>query len=510
MKRLLALFRTYAAVILLCFVFLPFRLHHITYPITDSFHFRQTQTATFAQNIYKNGRVFPTSLDIFGTGKEKFLLLEFPLYEAAVAGLYAVFSPSVLWGRVVSIIAGFIGAIFLYRLVWVLTGYRKIGLYAAFFYLASPLSMFYQRAFMIDSAIITCLIIGLYYGASWIMEGGRMNFLLACLFLVLGFLQKGLYGPFWLLPLAGLYGGKMRNSRSKILQPKRFIPFLFLILIPLGLLFAWQAYVNAFNNAHGHVFFTTTDAGHLEWNFGLLSDRLSTGMWEQRGRQLLNGLLLKPGVVLFVTGLFIFRSVRRGSFFILWLLSQIVYFLVLFRIQAQNYYQLVMVPAVSVILGMGLWYWEMAVVHFVRNKGKKKLSQIFGAAFSAVFCAVFLWRAWISTLPSFYIDWDWLARIKRIGEITRSSESGIFAVPGNDWNSVYTFYSGRVMKQVGVEKVTPETIVQWKQEGYSFLVLDDMEKYPAYIQEVSPSHSLDFLRKFRLLSTDREFTVYKL
>src|SRR3989337_4340397 len=93
---------------LLILLFLPFRLYLITNPLLDNHFSGQTQTATVARNYYLNGfDLLKSELDIFGTGREKYLTMEFPLYQNLVAGIYYLFGPNDCWGRAVSAAAGF-------------------------------------------------------------------------------------------------------------------------------------------------------------------------------------------------------------------------------------------------------------------------------------------------------------------------------------------------------------------------------------------------------------------
>ncbi len=483
--------------LLLLLIFLPFRLYHLTYPILDAFNFRQAQTATIALNFYKNGiNLFQTELDIFGIGKERFLTLEFPIYEAIVALLYRIFSVQDLLGRIVSITFGFIGAWYLHKLVKLLTGNEIISYLSAFFFLAAPLNMFYQRSFMIEPTVIALLLMGIYYFVSWVIHQDDRNYFLALIILTLGFLHKGLYGPFWLLPMFIYYIKK--NSIQQILSLK----FLSLIFIPLVSLFLWQQHVNKINTLAGHTFFTTESINHLEWNFGLLSDRFNIYDWQFRLGQVLNGIFLKPGLFIFLLGLLTIKKFDKSGFFFFFLLSQIIYFVTLFRIQQQNYYQLVMVPSFAVFMAVGLFQ----VGRWITKQLKKSITLIF----IVLFCSFYVYKSWINTLPSFYIDWDWYSRLKTFGESVPKDSVGILVTPGFDWNSVYTYIPRHKMLAVEAEKVTPENVDKWKGLGYSFIVLHEYEKYPSYLSQVYPKHSLGFLKENKLVLDIPEFKVYLL
>lgn len=474
---------------LLCLIILPYRLYHVTYPIADSFNFRQTQTATFALNMYKHGvTMFRTELDIFGVGKERYLTLEFPLYEAVVAMLYKIFFFNDIWGRIVSIATGYIGAWYLMKLVILVTRNYTLGLFSAFFFLAAPLSMFYHRAFMIEATIIACLLSGLYFACLWIDSPSRNSYILGVLLLTLGFVQKGLYGPFWLLPLTVYYYRKRFKTRNTVIS---LIAFFAMIFIPLSALFLWQRHINIQNTANGQLFFTTDDAGHLEWNFGLLSDRLLWDMWRVRIQQIFNGILLKPGLPILVIGLWFLRRWDLSGVLLTFFASSLLYILIVFRIQAQNYYQLILVSPFAIVMAAGLY----GLYRLLMMIGNRTLASLC----CAMIGAVFLSRSWNSILPSFYIDWAWYERLRAVDQTVPKNTYGIFATAGNEWNSSYTYFTGHIMKQVGIEKVNSETIRQWKQEGYSFLFLHESERYADYLAQQAPEHDINFLKHLPIL-----------
>ena len=259
MKKILSFIKNNKVFLLLILIAVPFRLYHLTYPILDSFNFRQAQTATFTLNFYKHGiNLFQTELDIFGIGRQKYLTLEFPIYEAMVSILYKLFFVSDIWGRIVSIIAGFISAWYLYEIVKLLIKNKKIAIYSVFFFLFAPLNMFYQRAFMIEPTIIALLLAGTFYYLIWVDYQDRKSYFLALVLLTIGFMHKGLYGPFWLLPMAVYY------IKKKSIKQIYSFKFLSIIFLPLILLFLWQHHVNNVNLYAGNVFFTFSNPGQID------------------------------------------------------------------------------------------------------------------------------------------------------------------------------------------------------------------------------------------------------
>lgn len=510
-------------VLFLILIILPFRLYNIRQPLVNITNFRQAQTATVVLNFYKNGiNLFRTELDIFGMGKEKYLTLEFPLYEAIVAIFYKIFFVHDMWGRVVSVIAGILGAIYLCKLVILLFKNKKLAFFSSFFFLFMPLNMFYQQDFLIETTVIFFILAGAYYFCHFVKYQNKLSSILAIFFLSLGFIQKGMYGPFWLLPLSWYYvrsfvpshlrGGLVASGHlagGTLFRINSYVKYILLVGIPLTVLFLWQRHVNYINTIHGHDYFTTYSKGQLLWNFGTLSDRISLSLWQVRLRQILNGIFLKPGLLMFLMGLFSLFRIKNKGFLYTWFFSQIIYFMIFFRIQSHIYYQMVMTPVISLFMAGGL----IRVVGWIHDRygrlGKYgMLRKYIKPLFLTLFCTVFIWRSWISSRWNKYADLAWHERLQAVGKSVPKNSYGILANPGYDWNSVYTYYPKLKLMAIGVEDLTLESIGKWQDLGYSYIVLHEYEEYPAYLKEAKPGHSIEFMEDYRKVLTLEDFKVY--
>ena len=473
---------------------LPFRLYHFSYPLLDSFNFRQAQTATVALNFYKYGiDLFKTRLDILGVGPEKYLLLEFPVYQALVAVFYKIFSLNIIWGRVVSIFSGFTGAYFLFLITRLISRNTKIAFFAVSFFLFVPLNLFYHRSFMIDPAIIAFLLASVYFFLKYSLSGKLYYYLPSVVLLTLGFIQKGLYGPFWLIPLTVFRIRK--KSLKSVLRPD----FILFITIPLATLFFWQRYENMFNTVHGHPFFTSYNPEHLLWNFGNMADRSNFSFWHFRLKQILNSTMLKPGLILFVFGVFSLRKLDKYLFFYSFLISQIIYFTVLFRIQNQNYYQLVIIPAVSIFMAAGLQFFS-----------GKIYSLPLRALLVSLFFVFYIAKSWQNTLPSFYIDRQWHNTLTGIGRILPENSHGVFATADNDWNSVYSYYTGKKLLATSVEQISPDLIKSWQESGYSFLIIYDLNKSLTRLKQLLIPRQLEFMENYPVIYDSNNIIIYRI
>lgn len=482
---------------------LPFRLYAITNPLIDAPNFRQTQTATVARNFYRNGiNLFQTELDIFGIGNEKYLTLEFPLYEAIVTIFYKTFFFSEIWGRIVSVAAGFISGYYLYRLTKLVFRNNKLAIFSYLFFLFIPLNLYYQRAFLMESTVIAFLLSGIYYFCLWCETKKWQHYFLSMITLSLGFVQKGVYGPFWLLPMVVFY--LKRYSFRKIFSTR----LLLLFLIPLLSLFLWQWHVNLVNTANRQEYFTTTNISHLLWNFGTLEDRLSIKMWSDRLDLLLKGIFLKPGLLFFVLGIFAIFKYSNSNFLYSWLFSAIIYFVTLFRIQSHNYYQMVMTPPIAILIAAGL----LSIVQIV-NKVLIRINNSFDNTYITAFLLMivfmtFAGRAWQNSRSSYDIDISWYRRMKEVGNSLPKNSYGILVNYGFDWNSVYTYHTDKKMLSVDAVKLTKEDITKWQSQGYSFIVIHDFHKYQNLFQEKEFSQAIDYINQYPQVYKTDDFIVY--
>ncbi|OGG38055.1 hypothetical protein A3J20_03530, partial [Candidatus Gottesmanbacteria bacterium RIFCSPLOWO2_02_FULL_42_29] len=449
-------------------------------PLLDNHFFRQTQTATVARNYYLNGfDLLKSELDIFGTGREKYLTMEFPLYQNLVAGIYYVLGPNDYWGRAVSAAAGFTAAWYLYKLVYAVEKKKKLAYVSAFFFLAVPLSMIYQRSFLIETTVLAFLSAGFYYTISWVENKKKVDFILACILLSLGFMQKGMYGPFLILPLWFYFFKKT----GKIINAKMML----ILVIPLTALFIWQRHVDILNIASGHIYYTSGNPSQWLWNVGRLSDRLSIAQWQVRWQQLLNGIFLKPGLILFLVGLIANFPKKHNWFWLSFLTAEIIYFLIFFRIQSHEYYQLVMIAPVAFYMSAGLMV-LYAKKYFLWSR-----------LFMILILTVFLYKSWLNSQNGFTVDWPRYERLRQINKALPLNSAGLLVTPEYDWNSVYTYYPGRKMLIFDRHKADKKKFEELKEKGYDFVVLQDWRSF-----ESSP----DFLIGIPKILENEEFKVY--
>lgn len=325
--------------------------------------------------------------------------------------------------------------------------------------------MYFQKGILIESCILACLLAGLYYWLVWLVTYSKFQFFLSIFFLTIGFIQKGMYGPFWLIPMA-YYSFLYRRTDRKILT-------LVAMIIPMIVLFFWQSHVNIVNTLYGNSYFTTSNVGHLLWNTGTFEDRISFSAWEFRLHTILNTIFLKPGLLLFIVGLLFAFKRKENRFFYVWLGAEILYFLTFFRIQSHIYYQMIIIPSFAFFMSYGVKEIAKEIARFFDG-------QLHIYIFSIIiifFCGFYLWRSWISSQWDNSIDWNWYRRLQIVGKAVANKSYGILVQPSYDWNSVYSYYIGKILKPVAADQLTGYNLIQWKKMGYSFIILYDYTSF---------------------------------
>lgn len=317
------------------------RLHHITGPLSDHHSWRQTQTAMIAANLYRDGlNLWSPRVDFYCTevcSKTGLLVLEFPLYNALVALLYKIFGLSEILGRLLSIAFSTLAALLLYRLARRISG-PYVALFAAAYFVLSPISVFYGRAFMPESLALCAGIGTLLYFYDWLQDERRTTFNIAVIFAITTFLVKL---PMIHIVIPMIYMAWVKHGRG-LFRKKTLALFLTLFLIPSAIWLYHSA---------------TSPNLNMSW---LLSDLdllrgkdLYRIMWERLGRDVLTSV----GRGLFLLGLLLGVQGTEERVFDVWLGAAALYLLAFGMGNiVHDYYQLPLVPIASIYIGKAIAY----------------------------------------------------------------------------------------------------------------------------------------------------------
>jgi 4-amino-4-deoxy-L-arabinose transferase-like glycosyltransferase len=338
-------------ILILAFVL---RLYRFDNPIGDWHAFRQADTSAVAKVYVSNGinLLSPKYFDISNiqSGKdnpEGYRFVEFPVMSAIQASTFMYIGVLSLeeWGRLITILSSLGSLTFIYLLVR-----RHLdpvsGLFSAFFYAILPYSIFYGRVILPDPACACAILGGIYFfDVAMSYKKHKMLLLniffwLALVFTAISFLLKP-FALFFTLPMFIL--AWKRYGFRVFLRWELYI-FAFLSILPLVL---WRIWITQhpegipvsnwlFNE--GGIRFT---GAFFHW---ILAERVA---------KLILGYF---GIVLLLLGLFK-RNEKNYLFFLSFLVSSIIYVIVIARGNVQHdYYQILILPTICIFLGRGATY----------------------------------------------------------------------------------------------------------------------------------------------------------
>jgi hypothetical protein len=342
------------------------RLYKIGNPIADWHSWRQADTASVTKIYAEKGinLLLPRYHDISSiqTGKsnlEGFRMVEFPIYNAIGAILSTTFKFISLevWSRLLTIFSALITAFFLYLLGKKYLGSAG-GLLSAFFYLFIPFNIYFTRVILPDPMGVMFGVVALFLFVKFIDSGKNITLYLSAVFFALMLLIKP-YPGFYLIPAAYLaidkFGIKNIFKDKKILI--NLLIFLGISIVPFLLWRAWESkfpeaipfYTWAFNG--NHIRFKPS---FWYWIFG-----------ERLGHLILGSL----GLIPFTFGIL---NTKVKNYFIHWFLGGALIYVILVASAntMHDYYQILVIPAISLALSAG------SVYLWTQNVFNKTLSRI--------------------------------------------------------------------------------------------------------------------------------------
>lgn len=354
--------------LLVAFFILGFlvRLYRFDNPVADWHAFRQGDTNAVSAIFVRDGinLAYPRYFDISNvqSGKDNpqgYRFVEFPIYNAAQAGLFGFFGRFGLTlaecGRLISIFATLAGAFFVYLLTKKYSS-EKAGFFGAFFYLFLPFSIFYGRTILPDPSMAASILAGTYFFDGWLEPNIKhktdnskqkfiprhsLFFILSIFFTSLAFLLKP-YALFFTLPMAYLAWKKFEFTIFK-----QWKLWLFAILAIIPLIF-WRKWIG--NSPEG-----IPVSGWL-FNGNDIRFRPSFFKWivYERVVKLILGYV---GTIFVVSGVYSLKINKNAGFFLSFIASSIAYLVVIATGNVQHdYYQILIIPTVSMISGLGVSY----------------------------------------------------------------------------------------------------------------------------------------------------------
>jgi len=328
------------------------RLYKINTPLADWHSWRQVDTASVSRNYVDNGIniLFPTYHDVSSiqsgyVNPHGYRFVEFPIYNvlhALLAKNFPVWSLEV-WGRLVSIVCSVVSMVMIYVL-----GNKYIGKWggvlAAFFFAFIPYNIFFSRV-ILPEPMATMFGLMALVAFSFYIERGKAGLLyLSGLTFALAILVKpfiAFYGIVMIYLLLDKYKPREILTNSKLLI-NLFI-FVDIVLVPL---FAWRAWIGQF----------PAGIPFSKWMFNGDGIRFRPAFWRWIFVERLGKMILAVwGLPLFVVGA---SWIGKKKYFIqAFLFSMLAYVSIVATANVRHdYYQVFLVPAVSLACSAGVVY----------------------------------------------------------------------------------------------------------------------------------------------------------
>jgi 4-amino-4-deoxy-L-arabinose transferase-like glycosyltransferase len=345
--------KTKILLFIILFIGFVLRLYRFDGPLADWHSWRQAETSMVSRNFVNDGfdLLHPRMDNISNVqsggamvdNPHGYFFVEFPLYNAAQAGLFKLFGIFTLeaWGRLVSIFASTLAALFLYLIVSRHSN-KTLGLLSAAFYAFIPFNIYYGRIILPDSSMVMAILGGIYFFDRWIEQNKNLLFfVLALLFTTSALLLKPV-AVFFVLPMLYL---AWKKFGWKIVINWQLWLFAIVSVAPL---IWWRMWMLQFPEG----------IPHSQWllNGNGIRFRPSFFRWilYERLTKLLLGYM---GIGIFLYGLWSVRKIKEWMFFVSFLLSSLIYVCVVATGSVQHdYYQIPVMPGVAIFCAFGSYY----------------------------------------------------------------------------------------------------------------------------------------------------------
>jgi len=426
------------------------RLLYLDAPLVEFYKALQTNVASIARNFYlHNFNIFYPQLDWVDLAPVR---LPFPIYPFIVALLYLIFGIQECIGRLVSIFFSLFTAYFIFKLTKKYF-HENTAILAVFFYLLSPISIYFGRYYMPEPMMICFSVAGIYYFSQWLDNNKWIFFNLALVSCMMAILIK-ISNLFYLLfPLLYLAYNKYKFRLFQNLQLWLFAGLIFLV----ELCWFWHVYhyglkSGAWEGIKNISLFYNWMKTELLCNFNIFnSDNFYGNMAERFAT-----IILTPiGLTLFIMGIFLPQEDKTGYFIHCWLLGNLIFILVFASGNLIHfYYQLPIIPPASILIATTL-------SSFSNKKLMNKLM-------IPVVLILFTFFSLYYILPYYkYIGWDFIRAGRVVDKIT--PKDALIAADGPFATAVF-YYSNR--KGIPMWSITPfpEDLERCRRQGANYYV----------------------------------------
>lgn len=324
------------------------RLYKIDNPVADWHSWRQADTIAVSRNYLKHGidllKPQYDDLSSVASGRENpqgLRFVEFPIYNAVVTLLYKLFPTYTLevWGRLLTIFLSLFTMYFIYKLTkryvndWA-------GIFAAFFFGFLPYSIYYSRVLLPDPSMVTFSLSSLFFMSLYADKNKLRFYSLSLIFFAIALLIKPT-AIFFGLPIAYLL---IRTNRTDTSYKTYFLRIIVFSLSFLPFLL-WRLYIKNFpEGIPASSWLLNGDnirfkGAWFRWLYGERIAKLILGYW---------------GLIFFGLGAYLTKRKERLVLEILGLSSFL--YLIIFATGnvRHDYYQILIIPTVAILSGIGL------------------------------------------------------------------------------------------------------------------------------------------------------------
>lgn len=324
------------------------RLYKINNPVGDWHAWRQADTISVSQIYVDYGinLLMPRYYDISPTqtgfyNPQGLRFVEFPMFNLFNVLLFKNFHHFSLevWARLISITSAVGSTFFLYLIGKKFLG-KWGGLISAFFYAFIPYNIYFTRVILPEPLAVFFVVSSIWFFIVFVEHKSRLSLFLSSALLAMGLLLKPFvifYFPIYFYLLINKFGWKVFWKKVDIYFA------LLLIAAPFCL---WRAWMNTGYNQIGIPFFEWLLNGNgirfrpawWRWLFGTRLGDMILGVW---------------GLPLFAFGIF----KKKNLPILMSALGMILYVAVVADGNVQHdYYQTLIIPAVSLMLASGIVY----------------------------------------------------------------------------------------------------------------------------------------------------------
>ncbi len=339
--------------LLILFVILGFavRLYRFNGPIADWHSWRQADTSAVSRNFANNGFdiLHPRFEDLSNVASgldnpQGYRFVEFPIYNVLQAGFFKLFGVLTIeeWGRLVTIFSSLLSSVFLYLIIKKRFG-SLAGLLSAFFFIFIPFNIYYSRTILPDPSMVMATLGSIYFFDKWLREDLRfriydLRFIASLVFMIAALLLKP-YAAFFALPIVYLAFEKF--GWKFVLKWQLWL----YLIISFAPLLAWRLWMQQYPQG----------IPANSWLFNGNGIRFRPSFFYWLGYQRLTLLILGIFAVPVFLASFIRKYKREDLFFAgSFALSAIIYVSVIATGNVQHdYYQILVIPAVAILLGLG-------------------------------------------------------------------------------------------------------------------------------------------------------------